>query len=176
MRKREMRGDGGNYHDNLELKRILCMRQFNIPNRAGTSPNPACINTDMRSSQPSQACRNPNLSCLVVSCISLSSSTSISRFLVHTSAIIAEYNETACLYIPPCHDEELTPTIAYIKYCIHRVQHTPSTAYTEYSIHRVQHTPSTAYTEYSIHRVHHTPSTAYSKYSTDPTLFVLPSF
>ena len=54
-----------------------------------------------------------------------------------------------------CHDHELTPSSAYTKYNIHRVQHTPCTAYTKY-----KYTPSTAYTKYSIH----------------PRLFVFPSF
>jgi hypothetical protein len=115
----------------------------------------------------------------LVSSTSFSSSSPISLFLVHNSAIIAEHKVKSSRSISPCHDHELAPSIAYTKYSIHRVQHTPSTpctAYTEYSIHRVQHTLSTAYTEYSIHQVQHTPTTAYTEYSIHPRLFVFPSF
>jgi len=42
-RKREIRGDGGNHHEKLGLKRILCVSQLTIPDTAGTSPDPAVI-------------------------------------------------------------------------------------------------------------------------------------
>jgi hypothetical protein len=51
-RKREISGDGGNYRDKVELKRILCARQLTIPDTAVTSPDPAGNNPDMMSSKP----------------------------------------------------------------------------------------------------------------------------
>jgi len=151
------RGDGTNHHEKLGLKRISCASEFTILDTAGTSPDPACNNTDRRSSQPNQASRTPDFSYQLVSSTSFSSSSPISLFLIQISTIIAEHKVKSFLSISPWHDHELTPSTAYSEYSIHLVQHTPSTAYTEYSIHRVQHTPSTAYTEYSIHRVQHTP-------------------
>ena len=56
------RGDGTNHHEKLGLKRISCASQFTNPDTAGTSPDPACNNTDMRSSQPNQASRTPAFS------------------------------------------------------------------------------------------------------------------
>jgi len=52
---REMRGDGGNHHEKLGLKKISCASQFTIPDTAGTSPDLECNYTDTRSSQPNQA-------------------------------------------------------------------------------------------------------------------------
>jgi len=54
-RKREIRGDGGNHHEKLGLKRISCASQLTIPDTADTSPDPARYNTDTRSSEPNQA-------------------------------------------------------------------------------------------------------------------------
>jgi len=62
MRKREMRGDGGNDHEKLGLKRISCASQFTIPDTAGTSADPAFNYTDTRSSQPNQVSRTPDFS------------------------------------------------------------------------------------------------------------------
>jgi len=61
-RKREIRGDGGNHHEKLGLKRILCASQLTIPDTAGTSPDPAGNDTDTRSSKPNQASRTPDFS------------------------------------------------------------------------------------------------------------------
>jgi len=91
MRKREMRGDGGNHHEILGLNRISCASQLTIPDTEGTSPDPACNNTDRRSSQLNQASRTPDFSYLLVSSTSFSSSSPISLFLVHNSTIIAEH-------------------------------------------------------------------------------------
>jgi len=52
---RERRGDAGNHHEKLGLKRILCASRFTIPDTAGMSPNPECNYTDTRTSQPNQA-------------------------------------------------------------------------------------------------------------------------
>jgi hypothetical protein len=46
---REMRGDGGNNREKLGLERILCASQFDIPDKAGTRPDPSFINTNTRS-------------------------------------------------------------------------------------------------------------------------------
>jgi len=131
-RMREMRGDGGNYHEKLGLKRISCASQLTIPDTAGTSPDPACNYTDTRSSQPNQASHTPDFSYPLVSSTSFSSSSPISLFLVHNSNIITEHKVKLSLSISPCHDHELTPSTAYTEYSIHRVQHTLSTAYTQY--------------------------------------------
>jgi len=125
-RKREMRGDGANHHEKLELRRILCASQYTIPDTAGTNPDPACNYTDTRSSQPIQASRTPDFSYPLVFTTSFSSSSPISLFLIHNSTIIAEHKVKSSLSISPCHDHELTPSTR-----IHRVQHTPSTPSTE---------------------------------------------
>jgi len=133
-RKSQMRGYGGNHHQKLELKRIFCASQFTIPDIAGASPDPACNNTDTRSSQSNQASSTPDYSYPLVSSTSFSSFSPISLFLVHNSTIITEHKVKSSFSISPCHDHELAPSKAYTEY-----KHTPSTAYTEYSIHRVQH-------------------------------------
>jgi len=130
-RKREMRGDGGNHDEELGLKRISCGSQFTIPDTAGTSPHPACIDTDRRSSQPNQARCTPDSSYPLVSSTWFSSSSSISLFLVHNSLINAEHKVKSFLSISLCRDHELTQSTAYTKY-----KNTLSTAYTEYSIQR----------------------------------------
>jgi hypothetical protein len=129
-RKGEMRGYGVNHHAKLGLKRIWYARQFTIPNTAGTSPDPVCNNTDTRSSYPTQESRTPDYSYPLVFSLFRSSS-SMSLFLVHNSTIIAEHKVKSSLSISPCHDHELTPSIAYNEYSIHRVQHTLSTASTQ---------------------------------------------
>jgi len=47
--KREIRGDGGNHHEKLGLKRISCVSQLTSPDKAGTSPDPASKFTNTRS-------------------------------------------------------------------------------------------------------------------------------
>jgi len=51
----------------------------------------------------------------------------ISLFLVLNSAITLEHEVKSSLSISPCHDQDLTPTTAYIEYSIHRVLHHPNT-------------------------------------------------
>jgi len=121
-----MRGNGGNHHEKLGLKRISCASQFTIPDTAGRSPDLASNTTDRRSSQPNQASRTPDFSYSLVSSTSCSSSPPISLFLVHNSTIIAEHKVKSSLSISPCHNHELT-----LSTNIHRVQHTLSTAYTQ---------------------------------------------
>ena len=55
-----MRGEGGKHHEELGLKRISCTSQFTIPDMAGTTPDPAGKNTDMRFSKSNQASRTPD--------------------------------------------------------------------------------------------------------------------
>jgi len=129
-RKREIRGDGGNHHEKLGLKRILCASQFTIAETAGTSPDPAGTLTDTRSSKPNQASRTPDFSGPLVSSISFSSSSPISLFLVHNSTIIASTQRLVIsLYL------SMPSSWVNTECSIRRVQHTPSAAYTEYSIH-----------------------------------------
>ena len=141
--------------------------QVNLPTRLQRvgCPDPACNSSDTRSSQPCQASHTPDVSYPLVFSPSFSSSSPISQFLVHNSAIIAGDKVKSSLCICPRQDHELTPSTVHTEYSIHQVHHPPSTAYTEYSIHQVQHTPCTAYIKYSIHQVQHTPSTACTKYS-----------
>ena len=122
-----MRGDGGNHHEELGLKRISCVSQFTIPDTAGTTPNPACKNTNTRSSIPNQASRTPDFTYLLVSSIF------VPIFIPHLSfsTIITEHKVKSSLPISPCHDHELTLSTACTEYSIHRVQHTPSTANTQ---------------------------------------------
>jgi len=119
------RGDGTNHHEKLGLKRISCASRFTIPDAPGTSPDPACNNTDTRSSQPNHACRTPGFSYPLVSSTSFSSSSPISLFLIHISTIIAEHKVTSSLSISSWHDHESTPSTAYTEYSIQRVQHPP---------------------------------------------------
>jgi hypothetical protein len=50
-RKGEMKGYGGNHHDELGVKRISFASGFTLPDTAGTNPDPACNSTNTRSSQ-----------------------------------------------------------------------------------------------------------------------------
>ena len=124
-RKREMRGDGGNHHEKLELKSISCASQFTIPDTAGTSPDLACNHTDTRSSQPNQASGTLDFLFPLISCTWFSSSSPISLFPIHISIIIAEHNVKSSLSIPPCHDHKFTLSTAYTETSIYRVQYPP---------------------------------------------------
>jgi len=90
-RKREMRGDGGNQHEKLGLKKISGASQFTIPDTAGMSTDLVSNYTDTRSSQPNQASRIPDFSYPLVSSTSFSSASPISLFLVHDSNIVTEH-------------------------------------------------------------------------------------
>jgi len=61
-RKRDIRGDGGNHHEKLELEKISCTSQLTIPDTAGTIPDPAGKNTNTGSSKPNQASCTPDFS------------------------------------------------------------------------------------------------------------------
>lgn len=65
-RKKMMREDEGNHHQKLGLNRISCASQLTIPNKAGTSPDQACNNTDTRSSEPNNASCISDISYLLV--------------------------------------------------------------------------------------------------------------
>jgi len=124
-RNREMRGHGENHHEKLGLKRIWCASQLTIPDTAGMSSDPACNHTDMRSSQPNQACRTSDFSYRLVSSTSFSSASPSLSFLSTT--------------LPSSQNTTLThPSLSLHAMIMswHRVQ-----AYTKYSIHWVQHRP-----------------------------------
>jgi len=118
-RKREMRGDGGNRHKKLGLKRISSASEFSIRNRASTSADLACTHTDMRFSQPNLASHTPDFSYPLVSFTSFASSSPISLFLILNSTMITEYKVKSSLSISPCRDHELTPSTACTEYSIH---------------------------------------------------------
>ena len=127
----QIKGDGGNHLDELGLQTISRVRQYTIPDMAGTSPNPECKITHMRSSQPNQSSRFSVFSYPLISSTSFSSSSPSPFFLVHYCAIIAEQKVKSTLSNPPFREHELSPSTAYTEY-----KHTPSTAYSKYSIHR----------------------------------------
>jgi len=116
-----MRGDGGNHHEKLGLKRISCASQSTIPDTAGTTADPVGKNIDTRSSKSNQASCTPDCSYPLVSSIF------IPIFIPHLSflTLITEHKVTSSLSISPCHDHELTLSAAHTEYSIHRVQHTP---------------------------------------------------
>jgi len=119
-----MRGDGGNHHEKLELRRISCASQFTIPDTAGTSPYPACNYTDTRSSQPNQASHTADFSYPLVSSTLFSSSSPSLSFSFTT--------------LPSMQHTKLSqPSLSLhaMIMSLHWVQHTPSTTYTGYSIH-----------------------------------------
>ena len=126
-RKREIRGDGGNHHETLGLKRISCASQFTIPDTAGTSLYPAGNHMDTRSSKPNQVSCTPDFSGALGSSTSYSSASPISLFLVHNSTIMARTQSQVILSISPFHHHELTLSASYTECSIHRVQHTPKT-------------------------------------------------
>jgi len=85
-----MRGDGGNHHKKLGLKRIWCVSQDSIPDTAGTVFDPACKTTDTRSTKPNQATTTPDFSYPLISFlssspISLSLPSSQNAKLIHPS-------------------------------------------------------------------------------------------
>jgi hypothetical protein len=61
-RKREIRADRGNHHEQLGLEKILCAIQLTIPDTAGTRPDPAGDVTDTGSSKPNQPSRTADFS------------------------------------------------------------------------------------------------------------------
>jgi len=104
--------------------RISYASQFIMLDTACTSPDPVCNYTDATSSQSNQAGRTPDCSYPLVSSTWFPSSSPISLVLIHNSTIIAEHKVKSSLSISRCHDHELTPSIEYYEYSIHRVQHT----------------------------------------------------
>jgi hypothetical protein len=117
-RMREIRGDGGNHHENMELERISCMSQLTIPDTAGTGHDPADNDTDTRSSGPNHE---------VVLLISHSRLYPPYRshlhppslsFLSTTLPSSQEHKVKSSLCISPCHHHELTLSAAYTEYSI----------------------------------------------------------
>jgi len=134
-RKREIRGEGGNYHGKLGL------REF----REGVtwpSPGRRVRVRIRRSITPIRGVLNPIGEAVLL--ISRSCSYPAYRFHLHPPSLpfssttlpsSQEHKDKSSLPISQCHLHELTLSAAYTEYSIHRVQHTPSTAYTKYSIH-----------------------------------------
>jgi len=120
-RKRAVRGYGGNHDEKLGLKRISWASQLTIPDAAGVSPDPACDNTDTRSSKPNQASCTTDFSYPLISSTWFSSvsSSPISLLLVHNCTIIAEHTVKSFLPISPFHEHELTLSTTYTEYSIH---------------------------------------------------------
>jgi hypothetical protein len=128
MRKWEIREDGGNHQVNLRLQRLLCVRQFTIPDIAGTCLNLVCNNIDMRSSEPHQASQTHDFAYPLISSPLFPPSSCVSPFLVHNPIIISKYKVQSCLFISAAQDQELSLSTVYTKYNIHCIQCTPSTA------------------------------------------------
>jgi len=119
MKKRELRADGGYHHGNVGLEQTLCANHVTIPDKAGTSHDLGCNNTNTRSSQPNLRSYSPDFSYPVVFSTSFSSSSPISLFLIHNSTVIAEHKVKSSLTISPCHDHQFTLCTASTKYSIH---------------------------------------------------------
>ena len=136
--KVRMRGHEGNHHEKLKVERISCVSQLTIHNTADTYLDWTCNNTNMISSQCNEESHTPDFPYPLVFSRSFSCSSPISVFHILTSIIIAEHKITMSLFNSPCHNHELTLSIAYTEYSIHQVQHTPSIASTQdclFSIH-----------------------------------------
>jgi len=116
---REMRGDEGNHHEKLGLKRILCASQYTIADMAGTSSNQVGNSTDMRTSQPNQPSRTPDVPYLLISSTSFSSSFP-SHSVLSTTLPLSQNTQ---LSHPPL-------SLHAMIMSLHRVQYTLSTAYT----------------------------------------------
>jgi len=134
-RKREIRGDGGNHHEELGLREFRVqvnwpslISQVQVPIRLVITPIRGLLHW-IRQVVPLSSHRHsypPYHSHLHPPSLSFSSTTRPSS---------QEHKVKSSPSISPCHHHELTPSAAYTKCSIHQVQHTPSTAYTEYSIH-----------------------------------------
>jgi len=120
-----MRRAQGDHHDRLGLKSISCSCHFMSPPTAGSTPDLAGKNQDMKCSTSHPAgctldfSNSPILS-LIIPIFIL-----ISLFLVHNSTITREFNGKLSLSISPCNDQECTPSAAYSEYSTHRVQRQP---------------------------------------------------
>ena len=87
-----MRRDGGNHHDKWGLERIVCASQCTTTDEAGATPDPACKNSNMRSSSLNQAGCIPEFSYLLISSISFPSPSLIS----HSSPQLSDHCRTQC--------------------------------------------------------------------------------
>jgi hypothetical protein len=135
-RYREMTGDGTTHHAKLGLNRNSCARKFTVPVTADKSSDLACYHRNMWPSQPSQSSNTPDFPYLLVSCTSVSSSSTVSHILIYHSIMIAEHKDMLYLIMSQCHVHEGIPITAYTEYSIHWVQHTLSTAYAWYGMHQ----------------------------------------
>ena len=119
-RKREKTRVGTNHYGKLGLERSSYASQVTITDTEGTSPDPACNYTNMRSSQPDQACRSPDFSYLLVFSISFSSS-SPSLFFSSPTLLSSQNRKWN-------HSSQSLHAMIMSWY---RVQHTSSTASTQ---------------------------------------------
>jgi len=110
-----MRRDGADHHEELGLKIFSCASQFTIPNTTGISPNPACNNTNTRSSQSYWASHTSDFSHPLIFFELFSSSSPISLFLIHNATIIAEFQVKSSLSVSACYDDELTLSTALLR-------------------------------------------------------------
>jgi len=137
-RMSEMRGDGGNHHEKLRLKRISCVSQFTDSDTAGASSEPACNYTDTRSSNP------------IWQAVPLISH--IPSYPPHCSHRHPPSLSFSSTTLPSLQNTKLSHPSLSLHVLImswHRVQQTPST-----SIHWVQHTPTTASTQDCLSSLH----------------------
>jgi len=119
-RNRVMRGDGGNYHEKLEPKRMSCASQFStIPNIAGISPNSAGNNTDTRSSKPNQTSCTPDFSYPIVSSILFPSSSPLSLIRPQLYHYCRTQSQVIPLYL------SMSWLWVNTVYSIHQIQYTP---------------------------------------------------
>jgi len=114
--QKEMWEYGGNHHEKLGLRKILCASHLTILNMAGTAPDPAGKNSDKRSSETNQASRtldfcHPHISSILFPSLS---SFCLSRLeLYHHRRTQSE----VILSISSCHDQELTLSRASTQHC-----------------------------------------------------------
>jgi hypothetical protein len=118
-RMREMRGDGGNHREKLQLIRVLSVIQYTIPGMAGTFADSVCSLTDTRSLQCNQSSRTPDFLYLLISSTLFSCVSPISLLLIHNSTIIAVHKVKSSLHISPCHDHQATQSEVFTECSMH---------------------------------------------------------
>ena len=129
-RKREMWGCGGNHHEKLGLKRMLCASQLTIPIQQVQVPIGRVIT-------PIRGLLNPIRQ--VIPAISHIRSYPPRRSHLHPPCLCFLPTTLLSLQNTMWSHPSLSLNVMIMSW--HQVQHTPSTAYTENSIHRIHHTP-----------------------------------
>jgi len=97
MRKRRIRGDGGNHHAKVRLQRILCASQSTFPDMAGMSPDQAGYKPDTTSYNPNQA-----------SCTTDFSEWLISAGILHIVPIFIPHLSFSSITLPSSRNTKLT--------------------------------------------------------------------